>query len=82
MPENVENAIDHLPGLGVDAGGTGNRANLDAFATAGAGVNHGADAGMQGRFEGLRHGSGPVRTAPMRQRTPDSAPIEGPGKSR
>ena len=53
--QNVENAADHRDRLGLDAAGPGDRADLDAFAAARAGVGHRLDACGQRGFESLGH---------------------------
>ena len=59
VAQNVDDAGDDLDGilplLGGQPGGCGDRADLDAFAAAGAGVGHGVGARHQGGFECLGH---------------------------
>src|SRR5262249_43999829 len=53
--QNVDDAGDDRARLGLDAAGSGHRADLDALAAAGAGVRHRGDASGQCALEGLGH---------------------------
>ncbi len=59
VPQDVDDAVDDrdriLPLFGRQAGRRGRRANLDALAATGAGVEHLVDAGLQGGLECLGH---------------------------
>src|SRR5262249_21164317 len=53
--QNVDDAADHRARLGVNPACARDRADLDAFAAAGAGIGHRGDACGQGGFERLAH---------------------------
>src|ERR671935_460656 len=56
-PQNVDDAGDYRGWLGIDAAGSGDRADLDAFAAARASIGHRRDACGERTFEALGHAS-------------------------
>ena len=60
--QNVDDAVDHVARLGGDAAGSRDRTDFDAFAAAGARIDHAVDAGLQRGFERLGHSCHEVRS--------------------